>query len=152
WILDNLLSAPPPPPPPNVPSLVEKTTAGKPLSMRAAMLQHRANPACASCHARMDPLGFALENFDAIGQWRARSATGEPLDVSGSLPDGSAFDGLPGLRKLLVNRPDQFVQGLTEKLAKYALGREVDYYDAPAIRAVVRAASTDKYTFTSLVL
>ena len=106
--------------------------------MREAMARHRANPVCASCHARMDPLGFAMENFDAVGQWRTRAESGEALDVSAVFQDGTKFDGIAGLREQLARRPEQFVIGLTEKLLTYAVGRKAAYYDAPAIRAIVR--------------
>ena len=152
WILDNLLSAPPPPPPPNVPALRERTTDGQALSMREAMVQHRANPVCASCHQLMDPLGFALENFDALGRWRTRAESGEALDVSGVSPDGTKFEGVAGLSQFLVSQPKQFVYGMTDKLAKYALGREMEYYDAPAVRKIVREVAAEDYKFSSLVL
>ena len=151
WILENLLSSPPPPPPPDVPSLDETTDDGRPRSMREAMEQHRANPACASCHAQMDPLGFALENFDAIGRWRALSESNAPIDASGVLPDGRRFEGPSGLRAELLRSPDQFMHTVTEKLLTYALGRGVEHYDAPAIRAIVRAAERDEYRFASVV-
>ena len=152
WVLENLLSAPPPPPPPNVPALkTEGAEKGKTLSMREAMVQHRANPACAGCHARMDPIGFALENFDALGRWRDRDA-GKPIDASGVLPDGMKIDGAPGLKKALLAHPEQFVGTVAEKLLMYALGRNVQYYDAPALRAIVRGASAANNTFESLVL
>ena len=152
YILDNLLGTPPPPPPPNIPALAEKANDGKALSMREAMARHRANPVCASCHARMDPLGFAMENFDAVGQWRTRAESGEPLDVSAVFQDGTKFDGIAGLREQLVRRPDQFVIGLTEKLLTYAVGRKAAYYDAPAIRAIVREAARSDYRFSTLVM
>ena len=151
WILENLLSSPPPPPPPDVPALDETTDDGRPRSMREAMEQHRANPACASCHAQMDPLGFALENFDAIGRWRALSESNTPIDASGVLPDGRRFEGPSGLRAELLRSPDQFMHTVTEKLLTYALGRGVEHYDAPAIRAIVRAAERDEYRFASVV-
>ena len=151
WILENLLSSPPPPPPPDVPALDETTDDGRPRSMREAMEQHRANPACASCHAQMDPLGFALENFDAIGRWRALSESNAPIDASGVLPDGRRFEGPSGLRAELLRSPDQFMHTVTEKLLTYALGRGVEHYDAPAIRAIVRAAERDEYRFASVV-
>jgi mono/diheme cytochrome c family protein len=151
WILDNILAAPPPPPPPNIPALKETTTTGKALSMREAMVQHRANPVCASCHARMDPLGFALENFDAVGRWRTRSESGEPIDAAAVL-DGNTFEGLPGLRKFLMNRPEQFVKTVTEKLLTYAIGRNLDYYDAPAVRQIARAAARADFSLSSLIL
>ena len=152
WVLENLMSAPPPPPPPNVPALkTEGPEPGQALTMREAMTQHRANPACAGCHARMDPIGFSMENFDALGKWRDRDA-GSPIDASGVLPEGTRFEGVPGLRKLLVDHSDQFVSTVTDKLLMYAVGRNLQYYDAPVVRNVVRGAERDKYTLTSLVL
>ena len=151
WILENLLGSPPPPPPPDVPALDETTESGEPRSMREAMEQHRANPACASCHARMDPLGFALENFDAVGRWRTLSESDEPIDASGVLPDGRRFEGPAGLRAALLRAPDQFVHTVTEKLLTYALGRGVEHFDAPTIRAVVRDAERDGWRFESIV-
>ena len=152
WILENLLSAPPPPPPPDVPALDETTADGRPRSMREAMEQHRTNPVCASCHAQMDPLGFALENFDAIGRWRSRSESGGPIDTAGVLPDGSPVDGPAGLRAGLLRTPEQFVTTVTEKLLMYALGRGVEHYDAPTVRAIVREAGDEAYSFSSIVL
>ena len=152
WILENILGAPPPPPPPNVPALRDTTSEGKVLSMRERMVQHRANPVCAACHMRMDPLGFALENFDAVGQWRTRSEAGDPIDPGGVLPDGTEIDGVQALRRVLLSRADQFSTTLTEKLLSYAVGREVGYYDRPAVRAVTRAAARDHYRFSSLVV
>jgi hypothetical protein len=151
WVLDNLLGAAPPPPPPNVPSLEEKDSAGESLSMREAMERHRSNPACASCHARMDPVGFALENFDGLGRWRARSESGDPIDAVSTLADGSALNGVRGLRDWLLARSDAFVANLTERLLTYALGRDISYADMPAVRQIVRVAGPD-YTFESLVL
>ena len=152
WVLENLLGTPPPLPPPDVPSLAETTGEGRPLSMREAMEQHRANPVCASCHRLMDPPGFALEEFDAVGRYRTRNEAGAPLDASGVLPDGTAFDGAAGLRGALLQRPDLFVTTLTEKLLTYALGRGIEPYDAPAIRAIVRDAARDDHRFSSIVL
>jgi mono/diheme cytochrome c family protein len=152
WILENILGAPPPPPPPNVPALKDTTSEGKVLSMRERMVQHRANPVCAACHMRMDPLGFALENFDAVGQWRTRSEAGDPIDPGGVLPDGTKIDGVQALRRVLLSRADQFSTTLTEKLLSYAVGREVGYHDRPAVRAVTRAAVRDHYRFSSLVV
>ena len=152
WVLENLLGTPPPLPPPDVPALEETTGAGKTLSMREAMEQHRANPVCASCHRLMDPPGFALEQFDAVGRFRTRSESNMPIDASGVLPDGTAFEGAAGLREALLRRPDLFITTLTEKLLTYALGRGVEYYDAPAIRAVTREAAPDQYRFSSLIL
>jgi mono/diheme cytochrome c family protein len=150
WILENILGAPPPPPPPNVPPLKEQLAAGRVLSLRERMAQHRANPVCASCHAQMDPLGFALENFDATGQWRSMEGF-QPIDVSAALPNGATFDGPVGLRRYLLGRPNQIVTGVAEKLLIYALGRGVEYYDAPAIRKVTRDAAADHYSFGSLI-
>ncbi|HEY6341820.1 MAG TPA: DUF1592 domain-containing protein [Bryobacteraceae bacterium] len=152
WVLENLLSSAPPPPPPNVPALkTEGATPGETLSMRKAMVQHRANPACAGCHARMDPIGFAMENFDAVGKWRDRDADA-PIDPSGVFPDGSQFSGVAGLKKALLNRPDQFVTTVTQKLLMYAIGRNLQYYDAPAVRAIVRESAGQNFTFSALVL
>ena len=120
--------------------------------MREAMEQHRANPACASCHAQMDPLGFALENFDAIGRWRTVGESNDPIDASGVLPDGRRFEGPAGLRAALLHAPEQFVHTVTEKLLMYALGRPVEHFDAPTIRAIVRDAERDGYRFASIVL
>jgi mono/diheme cytochrome c family protein len=151
WVLENLLSAAPPPPPPNIPALkTESPEKGKPLSMRAAMIQHRANPACAGCHARMDPIGFSMENFDAIGRWRDRDAAG-PIDASGVL-DGSKIEGVAGLKKALLAHPDEFVRTITERLLMFATGRNVQYYDAPAVRSIVRQAAAANYSFPSLIL
>jgi mono/diheme cytochrome c family protein len=151
WVLDNLLASPPPPPPPNIPALkTESSEPGLALSMREAMTLHRANPACASCHARMDPIGFALENFDAVGKQRDRDG-GSPIDARGVLPDGSAFDGVPGLKRALVAHPEEFASAVTEKLLMYALGRNLQYYDAPAVRRIVHDAAASNYTFGSLV-
>ena len=153
WLLTNLLGAPPPPPPPNVPSLTDRGSDGRILSVRQQMEKHRANPACAVCHTRMDPLGFALENFDAVGKWRTVSgADNTPIDSSGSLPDGAKFQGPVGLRELLLSRPEQFVTTVTEKLLTYALGRGLEYYDVPAVRKVMRDAASSNYHWTSLIL
>ena len=152
WVLENLLGTPPPLPPPDVPSLEETTGAGRPLSMREAMEQHRANPVCASCHRLMDPPGFALEQFDAVGKYRTHNEASAPIDASGVLPDGTVFEGAAGLRDALLQRPDLFVTTLTEKLLTYALGRGVEHYDSPAIRAIVRDAERDDSRFSSIIL
>ena len=152
WILENLLGSPPPPPPPDVPDLRDTDAEGQVLSMRDRMVQHRANPVCASCHAMMDPLGLALENFDAVGRWRARNEAFTAVDASGALPDGTPFEGVDGLREALLSRSELFVTTLTEKLLTYALGRGLEPYDAPAVRRIVRAAAADDYRFQSLVL
>ena len=151
WVLDNVLGTPPPPPPPNVPELEEATRDGQPRTMRERMEEHRANPACAACHARMDPLGFALENFDAIGGWRATEA-GTPIDSSGVLPDGTQFEGAAGLREVLLSRREEFVRNVTEKLLTYALGRGTEYYDAPAVRSIMRGAGHSDYRWSSLIV
>jgi hypothetical protein len=151
WILTNILGTPPPAPPPNVPALKENNEGGKILSVRERLEEHRKNPACASCHKLMDPLGFSLENFDAIGQWRAKSEDGAPIDASGVLLDGSTVNGPTTLRAALMSRPDVFVSTLTEKLMTYALGRGVDYNDQPAVRAIVARAASDHYHFSDLV-
>jgi len=151
WVLQNLLASPPPAPPPNVPSL---NTAGKEpgttLTMREAMTIHRANPACAGCHARMDPIGFAMENFDADGKYRDQD-NGNPIDPSGVLPDGRKFEGVAGLKRELLRNPDQFMSAAAENLMMYALGRNVQYFDEPSIRQIVRAARSKNYTFQSMV-
>ena len=151
WVLENILGNPPPPPPPNVPAL-EETTTGKQLSMREAMSQHRANPVCASCHQLMDPPGLALEPFDAVGRRRTASQTVGDVDLSGVLPDGTTFEGPEGLKAALLAHPDRFVTTVTEKLLTYAIGRGVEYYDAPAVRAITRAAAADDYRLTNLIL
>jgi mono/diheme cytochrome c family protein len=150
WILGNLLGTPPPPPPPNVPNLKENTVAES-LPMRARLAEHRANPACASCHNLMDPVGFALENFDATGRWR-NLEDGQPIDARGGLPDGSTFDGVTGLEAGLLKQSELFVGTLTEKLMTFALGRGVEHFDAPAVRKIVRAAQANDYRFSSVIL
>jgi hypothetical protein len=153
WVLENLLGAPPPPPPPNVPALMDRGADGKILSMREQMEQHRANPACAVCHRAMDPLGFALENFDAIGKWRTTSgAMKTPVDASGVLPDGTKFNGPAELRTVLLRRPEQFADTVTEKLLTYALGRGLEYYDAPAVRKILRASAPGEYHWSAVIL
>ncbi|MEI9815364.1 MAG: DUF1588 domain-containing protein [Acidobacteriota bacterium] len=151
WILSNLLNTPPPPPPPDVPALKENTAGVKPSSVRERLELHRANPACAVCHKIMDPLGFALENFDATGRWRSMDA-GNKIESSGVLLDGTPVDGPIALRKALLARPTVFPATFTDKLMTYALGRGLDYNDMPALRAVVRDASTNEYKFSSIVL
>lgn len=153
WVLDNILGAPPPPPPGNVPSLKDRDKDGRILSVRQQMEEHRKNPACAGCHARMDPLGFALENFDAIGKWRTTSgADNTPVDSSGVLPDGSKFQGPAELRKLLLSRPREFANAVTEKLLTYALRRAVGYEDAPVVRKIVSESAPGEYRWSSLIL
>jgi hypothetical protein len=150
FVLENLLGGPPPEPPPNVPAL-ETSNDGKQLTMREAMAMHRENPACRVCHAAMDPIGFSLENYDAVGKWRTQFA-GQAIDASGLLPDGNTFDGPDGLRGLLLERPDDFVGTITEKLMRFALGRSLEYYDMPEVRGIVRAAREDDYRWSSVIL
>ena len=152
WVLENLLGAPPPEPPPNIPALAEENEDGEPVSMREAMVQHRENPACSVCHAPMDPIGFALQNYNAIGEWRENNEGGTPVDATGVLPDGAAFEGRAGLRDLLLNRPDDFVGTVTEKLLMYALGRALDHHDAPIVRSIVRDSAGDDYRWSSIIL
>ena len=151
WILENILGTPPPPPPANVPELKEERDPAKILPMREQMKQHRANPVCASCHAQMDELGFALENFDAIGEWRDIDAAGSPIDATAKLPDGSTFTGPAALRRVLLNHSDDFLTTLTEKLLTYALGRGLEAYDAPAVRQIKREAARANYSLASLI-
>jgi len=151
WVLENLLAAPPPPPPPDIPALKEKGEGGAALSIRQQMVQHRTNPACAICHNRMDPIGFGLENFDAVGKWRDLDA-GAPIDASGVLPDGSKFQGPAELQQALLSRPERIANAVTEKLLMYALGRTLEYYDAPAVRTIVREAASSEYRWSSLIL
>jgi hypothetical protein len=150
WVLENLLGTPPPPPPPNVPALPEGKDAER-LTMRQRMEQHRANPACASCHKQMDPIGFAMENFNAIGEWRTTEAQ-HPIDVSGALPDGTKFQGVTELQKIFLSRPEMFGTTVTEKLLTYALGRGVEYYDQPVIRSILREAAPNNYRWSSVIL
>jgi len=152
WVLENLLSAAPPPPPADIPALETKGAApGEQLTMREAMTRHRANPSCASCHARMDPIGFAMEHFDAVGRWRENDG-GQPIDAVGVFPDGTKFDGVAGLKRELLRHPEQFAGTVAERLLMYAVGRNLQYYDAPAVRAILRNAAPARYTMASLVL
>jgi hypothetical protein len=152
WVLEQLLGTPPPPPPPNVPSLKDDAST-KTMTMRERMEQHRANPTCAVCHKMMDPIGFSLENFDGIGRWRDSTGIGTgPIDTSGVLPDGTAFDGPAGLRDVLVSKRDLFVETFTERLLTYALGRGVEQYDSPVIRKITREAAADNQRWSSIIL
>jgi catechol 2,3-dioxygenase-like lactoylglutathione lyase family enzyme len=151
WILDNLLGTPPPAPPAVVPPLKENSERERPLTMREQMEEHRANPACAGCHKLMDPLGFALENFDGVGAWRT-SDLREPIDPATELADGSRVAGPSGLREGIVSKPAVFVGTMTEKMLTYALGRGLEHYDMPAVRSIVRDAGRSDYRFTSIVL
>ena len=152
WLLENILGTPPPPPPPDVPALSDKGADGQRQSVRERLEAHRRNPACATCHAQMDPLGFALEQFDAIGTLRTRDDGNTPIDASGSLPDGQKFEGLDGLRAVLVARQEQFVGTVSERLMSYALGRGIEYYDRPTLRRIVRDASRDGFRWSSVVV
>jgi len=151
WLLENILAAPVPAPPPNVPALEASDNQAKPLSVRQMLEVHRKNPVCASCHARMDPLGFSLENFDALGQWRTTDA-GRAIDASGVLLDGTKVEGPAALQHAFVAQKEQFVRSVTEKLLTYALGRGLEYYDAPAVRGIVRGAAADDYRWSSVIL
>jgi hypothetical protein len=151
WILENIMGTPPADPPPNVPPLKENVAGVTALSVRQLMEQHRANPTCASCHRIMDPLGFSLENYDAVGGWRSRDH-GNAVDASGTLADGTPVNGPAALRKALMKRPEQFVRTMTEKLLTYALGRSLAYYDMPTVRAIVHEAAGNDYRFSSIVM
>jgi hypothetical protein len=152
YVLANLLGAPPAPPPPNIPALAtENKDSGRILPMREALAQHRANPACAGCHAAMDPIGFALDNFDALGRWRTVDASGVTIDPSGVLPDGTRFEGAAGLREILLSHPERFVSTLTENLLGYALGRSLEHFDQPVVRSIVRNSAAREYHFSELI-
>lgn len=150
WVLENLLGVPPPPPPADVPALEDKAINGS-LAVKERLLQHRANPACAGCHNLMDPVGFSLENYDAVGRWR-RAENEQPIDATGNFPGGAEFNGVSGLEKALIDRPEMFVGTLVEKLLTYSLGRVVEHYDAPAVRKVVRDARSEDFRFSSLIV
>ena len=150
WILENLLGTPPAPPPPEVPALKDNTVSAN-LSVRARLAEHRANAACASCHDVLDPIGFAMENYDAVGRWRALE-DGQPVDATGGLPDGSKFNGVDPLEDGLRKRPDVFVSTLAEKLLTFALGRGVETYDAPAVRKIIAEAKANDFRFSSVIL
>ncbi len=152
WILSNILGVPPPPPPPQgVPPLKEKSGVGNAASMRERMAEHRANPACAGCHKLMDPVGFSMENYDAVGRWRSTDE-GKKVDAAGELPDGRKFEGVGGVQAALLARPELFVGTLSEKLLTYSIGRGVEDFDGPAIRKVVREAGEADYKFSAVVL
>jgi hypothetical protein len=152
WILNNILGTPPPDPPPNVPALVDQKTHAKVATMRERMAAHRSNPVCAACHSMIDPAGFALERFDAIGRSRVVDESFNQLDTSGMLPDGTAFGGVEELRAALVRKPERFANTVTEKLMTYALGRGLDYYDMPTVRRIVRDAAADDYGMQSIIV
>ena len=150
WILENILGTPPPAPPPNVPPFPENEEGAKPRPIREILEEHRRNPACATCHAVMDPLGFSLENFDATGEWRTKDKGG-PIDPSGVLADGTRVDGPLALRQALLKQPERFVDTMTEKLLTYALGRGLEHFDMPVVRTIVRDAAKQDYKFSALV-
>ncbi|MEO8049087.1 MAG: DUF1592 domain-containing protein [Acidobacteriota bacterium] len=152
WLLNNILGMPIPPPPPGVDTNIEQKPGAPPASIRERLAQHRQSPTCNSCHSVIDPLGFALENFDAIGGWRTIDEAGKPVDASGTTAGGSEVDGLPGLRALLLKQPEQFPRTVTEKLMAYALGRRLEYYDKPAVRKIVRDAAAQQYRWSSLIM
>ena len=152
WLLDNIFGIRVPPPPPGVDTNLEPEEGSAPTSIRERLAQHRHNPSCASCHAVIDPLGFALENFDVIGGWRTVDETGHPVDAIGTTASGATVEGLAGLRALLLERPEQFPRTLTEKLLAYALGRRLEYYDQPTVRTVVREAAAEDYRWSSLIV
>ena len=152
WILDNILGVPPPPPPASVPALKEREGIGKNLTMRQRMAQHRDSPACSGCHQLMDPVGFSLENYDAVGRWRTHDESSIPIDSAGSLPDGSKFAGVAGLQQALLRHPESFVSTFAEKLLTYGLGRGVGFYDAPAIRKIVRESEANNFRFSSVIV
>jgi hypothetical protein len=151
FVLSNFLGSPPPPPPPNVPVLDEGTIAAN-LSMRDRLAAHRSNAACASCHRTIDPAGFPLENFDAVGQWRMHESNGAPVDASGTLPGAGDLQSVKGLEDAVMARPELFATTLTEKLLTFALGRGVESYDGPAVRKIVRDAEKNDYRFSSIIL
>jgi hypothetical protein len=151
WILENILGTAAPLPPPNVPPLNESAAKTQASSVRQRMEEHRSNPTCAACHKIMDPIGFALENFDLTGKWRAADG-GTPIDASGELVDGTKLDGVAGLRQAILSRSDVFVSTAAEKLLTYALGRGVRYYDMPAVRSITRDAARNDNHFSSFVV
>ena len=152
WLLETVLGAPPPEPPADVPGLPDRGESGRPASVRERLELHRRNPVCAGCHAPMDPLGFALENFDAIGSWREVSEAGTPIDATGMLPNGVKFQGPAGLRAVLLAREDRFAATVTDRLLAYAIGRGLEYFDRPTVRRIVNDAAEDHYRWSSIVL
>jgi hypothetical protein len=152
WVLENIIGTPPPAPPPGVPPLKEARSEDHVPTMRERMVEHRANPACSSCHMLMDPIGLSMENFDAIGRWRVKGQDGSPIDAAGGLPNGDTFESVNGLKQALLARPDRFVAAVSEKLLTFALGRGIEPYDRPAVRSIVRNAGPDEYRFETVVL
>jgi mono/diheme cytochrome c family protein len=151
WVLENIMGTPPPAPPPGVPPLKENKSENHMPTMRERMAQHRDNPACSSCHMLMDPIGLSMENFDAIGRWRTKGEDGAPVDATGGLPNGQTFEGVSGLKQALLRRPELFVAAVTEKLLTFALGRGIEPYDGPAVRAILRDSRADNYRFATVV-
>jgi hypothetical protein len=153
WLLDNIFGVQVPPPPANVDTTLAEIRPGTvPPTIRERLAQHRSNPACASCHAVIDPPGFALEHFDATGRWRTIDEAGKPVDATGTTATGETIEGLAGLRALLLQQPDRFPTTVTEKLLAYALGRRLEYYDRPAVRQIVHGAAATDYRWSSLIL
>jgi hypothetical protein len=152
WLLNTILGTPPPDPPPSVPALRDERTQAKVQTMRERMAQHRANATCAGCHALIDPVGFAFEHFDAIGRYRTVDESFNPIDATGSLPDGTTFDGITELRSALVQKPERFVTTFVERLLTYALGRGLEPYDMPTVRAIVREAAPDGYRLQTILM
>ncbi|HTL28442.1 MAG TPA: DUF1588 domain-containing protein, partial [Tepidisphaeraceae bacterium] len=152
WLLNNILGLPIPPPPPGVDTNIENKPDAAPKSMRERLAEHRKNPACNSCHASIDPLGFALENYDVIGGWRVIDESSQTVDASAITVMGKKINGLPGLRSLLLDDPEQFPRTVTEKMMAYALGRKLEYYDMPAVRKVVRDAASQEYRWSAIIL
>jgi hypothetical protein len=152
WLLNNIFGVPIPPPPPGVDTNIDNKPGAAPKSIRERLEQHRKNPACASCHSAMDPLGFALENFDVIGGWRTIDETGNPVEPNGTTASGAKIDGFPGLRSYLLEQPEQFPRTVTEKLMAYALGRMLESYDRPAVRTIVRDAAAHDYRWSAIIL
>jgi hypothetical protein len=153
FLLNNVFGLPTPPPPPGVDTNLAETKPGAvPRSIRERLAQHRTNPSCASCHSVIDPLGFALENFDVIGGWRTHDESGQPVDASATTMSGAKVEGLSGLRALLLDEPERFPRTVTEKLMAYALGRRLEYSDRPAVRQIVRDAAPAGYRWSSLIV
>ena len=152
YLLNNIFGLPIPPPPPGIDSSLADKPGGPPKNMREKLAQHRTSPTCNNCHAVIDPLGFALENFDVVGGWRTTDESGKPVDATGTTPGGQTIKGLSGLRALLLQDPEQFPRMLTEKLMAYGLGRRVEYYDRPAIRKIVHDAAAQNYRWSAIII
>jgi hypothetical protein len=152
YVISNLLNTPPLPPPPNVPPLEDSATKDRPMTVRETLEKHRANPVCASCHRNIDPVGFALENFNPVGQWQSATKDGLKIDSAGQLADGTAVDGPVALRKAMLARPEVFVGTVTEKLMIYALGRGLEPVDMPVVRNIMKGAAKDNYAMQSIIL